>query len=316
VEEQALISANNKNLGIMVRGVGGDTTTGKHTLHNHLIAGAFDQDNPETLVIGKQLADKLYISVDQQIKLLSPSGKISVLGNIPNSKNFKLSGIFDVGMSNYNNDFAFINIATAQKLFKLDNSVSYIEIYAKNPGQSEILMNKIKSKIGSEYLVTDWKHKNATFFNALKTERVAMFTILTLIIMVASFNIISSLTMLVKDKTADIAILRTMGATKRDIILIFTIIGIAIGIIGTLLGAAIGISFALNVDNIKTGLESLSGMSLFDPLVYFLSFMPSKIEYADVAKICCMSIGLSILSTIYPALKASKLEPVEALRYT
>lgn len=315
VEEQALISANNKNLGILVRGIVGEDAEEKSIFKGKLIAGGFHAENPESLIIGRQLADKLYTSVGDKIKILSPAGKVSVLGNIPNSKNFELSGIFDVGMSNYNNDFAFMNLEIAQKLFNLKEAVSYIEIYINEPSNSETVVDAIKSKIGNEYLVMDWKSKNATFFNALKTERVAMFTILTLIIMVASFNIVSSLTMLVKDKTADIAILKTMGATRRDIILIFTIIGVAIGLIGTLLGMILGVSFALNIDSVKNALESLSGVSLFDPLVYFLSFMPSKIEYPDVAKICLMSLSLSILSTIYPTLKAASLDPVDALRY-
>ena len=315
VEEQALISANNKNLGILVRGISSDHTKQKSIFDGKIIAGDFNLDNINIVHLGRQLSDKLYLTLGDKVKILSPSTKTTILGNIPNTKSFELGSIFDVGMSNYNSDFVFMNIEIAKKLFNLGDTITYIEVYITNPNKSEETVADIRKLIGDDYIILDWKTKNATFFNALKTERVAMFTILTLIIMVASFNIVSSLTMLVKDKTADIAIMRTMGASRKEIMLIFAYIGIAIGVIGTLIGLILGVSFAMNIDSIKRALESMSGISLFDPIVYFLSFMPSKIEVYDIVRICMMSVFMSILSTIYPTYKASKLDPVEALRY-
>jgi lipoprotein-releasing system permease protein len=314
VEEQALVSSEHKTLGVLVRGIS-DIQAKNSIFKDKIIAGSFDVNDKNSVNLGRQLFDRLYLKLDDKVRILTPSTKATALGNIPNSKSFEVGSIYDVGMSNYNSDFVFINIEIAQKLFNLGNSVSYVEAYIKNPNISEKIVQEIAHKIGAGYIIDDWQTKNATFFNALKTERVAMFTILTLIIMVAAFNIVSSLTMLVKDKTADIAIMRTMGATKIEIVLIFSYIGISIGLIGTILGLVLGVSFALNIDTIKNLLESITNTSLFDPLVYFLSFMPSKIEVLDVVRICLMSVLLSILSTIYPTYKASQLDPVEALRY-
>ena len=315
VEEQGLISAGNKNIGVLVRGMEPGDIKYKSIFKDKVILGDFNLADPNLVHLGRQLYDRLYVTMGDKVKILSPSTKSSVLGNIPNSKSFEVGTIFDVGMSNFNSDFVFINIDVAKKLFNLGNSITYIEVYIEDNNISDQVVSEIRKLIGDDYIIIDWKSKNASFFNALKTERVAMFTILTLIIMVAAFNIVSSLTMLVKDKTADIAVMRTMGATQTEIVLIFIYIGIAIGFIGTLLGLVLGVSFALNINSIKDALESITHTNLFDPIVYFLSFMPCKIEVSDVIRICCMSFGLTVLSTIYPAYKASKLDPIEALRY-
>jgi lipoprotein-releasing system permease protein len=203
----------------------------------------------------------------------------------------------------------------AQIYFRLKNRVNIIEVMIKDPHKSEEVVEKISALIGAEYSINDWKTINASYFNVLKTERVVMFLILTLIIIVAAFNIISSLMMLVNDKAKDIAILRTMGASRGAILRIFFLCGSLVGVAGTAIGVAIGLLFALNIDSIRKLLEKVSGNTIFDPIVYYLSSLPSDVQLNDVLLVAILSSGLAFMATIYPARKAARTEPVEGLRY-
>jgi lipoprotein-releasing system permease protein len=316
IEGEALLSFDNRNTGIIIRALSADDFPLKPELFSSIVQGSFDFANSKNIVIGKSLAREFYIRMADEVNLVVPSGKVSVFGLVPNATTMEVSGVFDVGMSEYNKTYAFVDFNFARKLLKLEkDAVSFLEVELNNAEDSEIVMKEIYSLIGSNYLVSDWKMKNFSIMNALKTERVAMFTILALIVTVAAFNIISSLTMMVKDKTSDIAIFKTIGASKSQIVSVFVIIGLIIGLIGTGFGTLLGVSFALNINNIKLFLESFIGVSLFDPIIYYLSFMPAKILFDDVLNISILSFSLCLLSTIYPAFRASKLEPVESLRF-
>jgi lipoprotein-releasing system permease protein len=217
-------------------------------------------------------------------------------------------------MSEYDNVSIFINLDSAQKFYKYTDSVNVIEIHSFDPQKSDITKLKIADLLEHKLMVTDWKTRSKEFFESLKTERVVMFIILTLIILVAAFNIISSLIMLVKDKTTDVGILRTIGASRASIIKIFFICGSSLGISGTFIGVCLGVSFAANIEKIKSFLESITNVTLFNPLVYYLSHLPSHIEPSDIYKIAFLSLTLSLSATIYPAWRASSINPIDALR--
>ena len=247
--------------------------------------------------------------------LLAPKGKASPFGTIPRSRTYTIGLIFDVGMFEYNSGFIFMDLKSAQKFFRLPNAVNSIEVMAKDVEKADDIKENLITAVGGAAGIYDWRESNSSFLNALAVERNVMFLILTLIILVAAFNIISSMIMLVKDKGKDIAILRTMGATQSSMLKIFTLTGSIIGLSGTAAGALIGISFALNIDRIKEFLEGFTGTELFAGEIYFLSKLPAVIHWEDVTLIIGLAFGLSILATIYPAWRASRLDPVEALRY-
>jgi len=278
----------------------------------------FSFENNE-IIIGHLLAEKLNIWLEDELQIMAPNTNSTIIGAIPRHKTFIVKGIFNLGMSEYDSSTIFIPLSIGQKLFKYENKVNMIEIFSDNYKNSPFLSVQINKFLREKYsansfLIKDWQNKNASFFNALKTERVAMFTILTLIILVAAFNIISSLIMLVKDKTKDIAILKTLGATRGMIIRIFIFCGFILGAIGSLLGLILGLSFAYNIENIRQFLQTVTGTNLFDPLIYYLSQLPVEINLYDIATIVILSLALSFLATIYPAFRAARLDPVEALR--
>jgi len=316
IEGQVMASANGVANGAIVRGIRGIDFAKRETLKNALLQGSladFDTDN--AVFIGKRMALKMGISVGSDITLISPNGTITAFGSVPRMKAYKVVGIFEVGMYEYDSSYIYMPLAQAQIYFKYPKSVSTLEIMVTHPDEARMRLFQIKDEIGAGYRVLDWQAMNSSFFTALQVERNVMFLILTLIIIVAAFNIISSQIMLVNDKARGVAIMRTMGAKRTTIMKIFFVTGSSVGVIGTIAGATLGISFALNIETIRQWIQGLSGTDLFQAEIYFLSKLPARIETAEVITVIVMALALSLLASIYPAWRAAKLDPVEVLRY-
>ncbi len=316
IEGQALMTVQGTAGGVLVRGYAQDDFAKKPILSTSINQGSIADFVDGNVAIGVKMAERLNLAVGDQITLIAPKGRSGPFGTIPRSQSFTVAIIFDVGMFEYNNNFVFMPIDTARLFFQLpDNSVSILEIITDNPADLEGKKEKIASISGGLAGTYDWRDSNRTFFNALKVERNVMFLILTLIILVAAFNIISSMIMLVKDKSRDIAIMRTYGATRASMLKIFVLTGSSIGFLGTGFGAFLGITFALNIESIRRFLEKFTGTNLFADEVYFLSQLPAKIIWSDVITVVVMALVLSLLATLYPAWRAARLDPVEAIRY-
>lgn len=313
---QAMATNNEKASGVLVRGMDGKDLEKKPIMETAIKVGSLkDYIDGKGIILGTTLAHNLGVGVGSRVKLIAPSSESMVIGSIPRMKTFTVVGIFDVGMYEYNSTTIFMPLNFAQKFFEYYDAVSDIEIIVSKLSEVESIKVEIASLSGSSLNIVDWSVTHQNWINALKVERNVMFLILTLIIIVAAFNIISSLIMLVKEKTKSIAILRTIGLTRSSIIKIFILSGSLIGFVGTFLGAILGITFSLNIERIRTFLESLTGLTLFDPVIYYLTRLPVDLEINSVISVIIMSLGLSFLATIYPAWKASKLMPAEALRY-
>lgn len=255
------------------------------------------------------------VGVGDEITLISPNGKVTAFGTVPRMKSYQILGTFEVGMFEYDSSFIFMPLASAQQYFGLKDAVSHIDVTLDNDKMLLPVRRAIEESVGAGAYVYDWKQTNAAFFNAIAVERNVMFLILTLIILVAAFNIITGLIMLVKDKGRDIAVLRTMGATRGMIMRIFFMDGAFIGVVGTSIGLALGLLFCKNIEAIRRFLENISGQELFSAEIYFLSQLPAKVDPTEVGVVVGISLLLSFLATIYPAYRAAKFDPVEALRY-
>jgi lipoprotein-releasing system permease protein len=268
-----------------------------------------------TVIVGRRLADRMGLLPGMIITLLAPRGDVTPFGVMPRRAPYTVAGTFQVGMSEYDNTFIFMPLAEAQAYFNLGNGVTGIEMMVRDPDRVKDVTKAVAEKLTEPARISDWQQMNETFFDALQVERNVMFLILTLIILVAALNIISGMIMLVKDKTHDIAILRTMGAPRGAVLRVFLISGSSIGVVGTLVGFLLGVLFCSNIESIRQGLMWLTGTNLFPSEIYFLSKIPAKMETGDVVAIVTMALTLSILATIYPAWRAARLDPVEALRY-
>ncbi len=272
---------------------------------------SFDGDH---VLIGKRQAEFFNVTIGDKLTLLTQDGTSTAFGTLPRQKTFVIAGIFDVGVGQFNKNFVFMPLETAQKFFKAPGQISQIDVFSTHDDLASNVAYLLQKALGDSVRALDWRHADISIMHAVKMERNVMFLILTLIILIASFNIISGLTMMVKDKTRDIAILRTMGATKNSILRIFFLTGASIGGVGTVLGVILGLSFALNIESIRQFLQGLTGAELFSEELYFLSTLPSKVEADEVIRIVLMAIGLSFLATLYPSWRASSLDPVEGLR--
>lgn len=316
IDGQAMAISGETTTGVMVKGIALDDIKKRSLIADHIVDGALsDFHGTDSIMIGRQLAQNLSAGIGSEITLISPQGRATAIGTMPRMKRYIVVAIFEAGMYEYDSSGIFMPLDAAQLFFKFPDSVGAIEVMLNDADKSKIMAQDIFNKLGQVYSVRDWQMINASLFNALKVERTVMFLILTLIVFIAAFNIISSLIMLVNDKGRDIAILRTMGASRKSIMKIFFLCGSAIGITGTLAGFILGISFALNIDTIKRGLEKMIGTQLFDPVIYFLSELPADVRADDVLKAVLVGLVFSFIATIYPAWKASRQDPAEALRY-
>ena len=317
IDGQVLASSpGGQTSGAMVRGLRPADLAAHQVIAEAITAGGLERFSAgEGVLVGERMAGRLGLRIGDNVTLLSPRGVPTVFGTVPRSASYKVVGTFNVGMFEYDNSFLFMTLEKAQVYFRLPETVTGIELTAVDPTDLVDVKRAVTAEVGARGRIWDWQQANAQFFGAIKVERNVMFVILTLIILVAAFNIISSLIMLVKDKGRDIAILRTMGATRGTIMRIFLITGASIGLLGTAMGSLAGIAFALNIETIRRWIEGLAGVDLFSAEIYFLSQLPARIDWDEVLTVVVMSLVLSLLATLYPAWRAARLDPVEALRY-
>jgi lipoprotein-releasing system permease protein len=301
-------------MGVMIHSMSSNSLKSKRSIYNNIKAGDIKNFVDHGIFIGRRMAESLGLDVGASIKLFIPDGIVTPFGHLPKDEVFTVGGIFEIGMSEYDKNIIIMPLKTGQRFFNDGDGVSQIEVFVSNAEKVNAISNKIAVSLGKDFSVLDWQHSDASIFHAVVVEKNVMTLILSIIVLVAMFNIISGLTMLTNSKIRDIAILKTMGATRQSISKIFLMIGMTVGILGTGLGVAIGLSVSLNIDRIKGFLEKLSNTELFNEEIYFLSKMPSRTDWNEVAWIALLSLGLSLLAAMYPARKASKLDPVEALR--
>ncbi|KFC72465.1 Lipoprotein releasing system transmembrane protein LolC [Devosia sp. LC5] len=344
VEGQVLASGRGSSTGVTVRGMDEDNIKKLKLLYGAASQGGWDSwDTSGGVAIGYRLAQTLGVSLGDQVQIINPDGAMTPFGSTPQIRSYPVSVIFDLGMVEFDSFFMYMPIEPAQDYFKLYEDVlkpgqgpldpmatdaeidaayervgqaSAAEVFIDDPDNTTVMRQRIETDPNTRPLIlTDWQQRNETFFSALQVERVVMFTILSMIILVAAFNIISSLIMLVKDKSSDIAVLRTMGASRGSIMRIFSITGTTIGFVGTLAGLLLGLLVASNAEAIRAFVSSTLGVAIFPPEVFFLSSLPSKTDPVEVTVVVGLALGLSFLATLYPAWRAAQYDPVEALRY-
>jgi lipoprotein-releasing system permease protein len=343
VDGQALASGQDQSTGVSVRGMDLASIKELPLLYKANQQGGWEGwDQGRGIALGYRLAQKLGVGIGDQVTIINPKGAVTPFGTTPNIRSYPVSVIFDLGMVEFDSFYIYMPLQQAQDYFHLYEDVlkpgakdpgpdatdaeidaayhrvyqaTAVEIFIDDPDAIDAMRQKLQNGAARPLVLTDWQQRNETFFSALQVERVVMFTILSMIVVVAAFNIISSLVMLVKDKGADIAVLRTMGATRGSIMRIFSMTGTAIGIVGTLIGFIFGMAIALNAETLRAFVSNLIGVRIFPPEVFFLSALPSKIDPSEVTAIVLIALLLSFLATLYPAWRAAQYDPVEALRY-
>ena len=316
IEGQVMATNNGQARGLVLRGIKSTDLLARDIIADNIQSGSLDAFGADdSVIIGAELARRLGVRVGDKITIISPKGQPTAFGTVPRMRAFEVAATFSIGMFEYDSGFAYIPLHAAQVYFQMKDSVNNLEVFVTDPDSTTAISANIKHALDQQARVLDWQKTNASFFNAIQVERNVMFLILTLIIVVAAFNIISSLIMLVKDKGRDIAILRTMGATRGMIMRIFFLAGASVGIIGTFSGFGLGLWFSLNIENIRQFIQGLTGTDLFAAEIYFLSQLPAEVDPGEVVSVLLMGLGLSFLATIYPAWRAARIDPAEALRY-
>ena len=314
VEGQVMAMAEGKARGAFAKGIDGERLARNRLLSDHIVDGSLEPFGMgEGAVVGRPLANSLKLNVGDSITLVAPEITATPFGATPRLKSWPIVALFEIGMFEYDAGLVYLPLAAAQAFFRMPDGVSSIEVTVQDPEAPDEARAAIVG-LDDALRVHDWRDVNTQFFNALEVERNVMFLILTLIILVAALNVISGLIMLVKDKRGDIAILRTMGATRGMILRVFFLAGASVGVMGTAVGFLLGLSFAANIETIRRWVESALGTELFAPELYFLSRLPSRIDPAEVASVVILALALSFVATLYPAWRAARTDPVEVLR--
>ena len=322
---QVMLTYGGNAVGVVVRGVDPDREAGVSDLEKNLVQGSLEmlggsekssgKPRRDGIILGKELARRLGVQRDDAVSMVAPVSRVTPMGLIPKIKLFKVVGFFESGMFEYDSNLAFISIYSAQKFFAMKGKVSGIEIRVEDIEQADQVAAEIQHSLGFPYYTRDWMQMNKNLFSALRLEKIVMFIILILIILVAAFNIVSTLFMVVMEKNKEIAIMKSMGASQSSIMKIFSYQGVIIGITGTVIGCVGGFTVVPNLNEIVGLIENLFGITAFPSDVYYLDRLPSEIQYFDSFLIVVFSIVICFLASLYPAWRASRLDPVEGLRY-
>ena len=316
VEGQAFASSPSGGGGVLVRGVRGEDVGRIGAVADNVRQGTLASfETAGGVAVGRRLAESLGLQAGDTITLITPRGAQTPFGVAPRIKAYPISAVFEIGMSEFDSTFVYMPMAEAQAFFNKEGDVNVIEVFLDDAEKVDDARGAIDQAAERPIVMSDWRQRNRTFFSALQVERNVMFLILTLIVLVAALNIVSGLIMLVKDKSSDIAILRTMGATRGAIMRVFLVTGASIGIAGTIAGLGLGLVFAQNIEAIRQVLTRLTGANLFPAELYFLSRLPADVNPSEVVQVVLLAMTLSLLATLYPSWRAARLDPVQALRY-
>jgi lipoprotein-releasing system permease protein len=317
IETPLMATANGRFEGVLVRGMRVEDIRGNKTITSNVLAGDIRSIAPGSnrVALGSRLADTLGAYPGSQITLWNPEGRSTVVGTVPREVTYTVGAIFEIGVYDYDKAFVILPMKDAQELLLMGDQIGMIEVQTDNPDKVEHILAPLRQYVQGRGVVVDWRQMNSALFQALEVERVAMFVVLSLIVLVAVFNILSSLIMLVRAKTRDIAILRTMGASRRGMMKVFMTVGVTIGSLGILLGMMLGAIFLYFRQGVVDAIQAITGQNLWDPSVRFLTELPSKTDPFEVAAIVLTALILSFLATLYPAYKAASTDPVQVLRY-
>jgi lipoprotein-releasing system permease protein len=317
IDTPLMATANGRFEGVLVRGMRVEDIRSNRTLMGNVVAGDMGAVTPGSgkVAIGSRLADTLGAYPGSQITLWNPEGRSTVVGTVPREVTYTVAAVFEIGVYDYDKAYVLLPMQDAQELLLMGDQVGDVEIQTTDPDKVENIVAPLRRTIQGRGIIVDWRQMNSALFQALEVERVAMFVVLSLIVLVAVFNILSSLIMLVRAKTRDIAILRTMGASRRGMMKVFVTVGVTIGSLGIVLGVILGAIFLFFRQNVVNGIQAVTGQNLWDPSVRFLTDLPSKTDPFEVTAIILTALILSFLATLYPAYKAASTDPVQVLRY-
>lgn len=318
VDGQVLLTDNRgTSAGGLVRGIAPADLKALRAVSDHILFGSLDAfTGDDAIAVGVGLARRFGLSIGGELTLVSPQGAATALGTIPRVRAYKVVAIFQVGMNEYDTSYVFLPLSAAQVFFQTPGAVTEIEVSVADPDRVFEMSRAIRERLaGVPISVIDWQQSNNSFFAAVQVEQNVMFLILTLIILVAAFNVVSSLIMMVKDKTRDIAVLRTLGAGRGAVMRIFLMCGASVGVTGTVVGTVLGVVFCWNIQTIQSWVEGITGVNVFNPEVYYLTHLPAKLDWHEVLQVIVMALGLSLAATLYPSWRAARTDPVEALRH-
>jgi len=317
IEDQALLITGDKSSGALVTGVLPEDEQQVTIISSKVTAGSFAAMKPGEygIVLGEELAKALGVGMGERVRIVTSLRTITPVGVMPRMRTFKVVGLFRAGMYEYDRNLAYVHLADAALLYRMGEDVTGLRLRLADMFAAPRVVRELAVALGGGYYVDDWSRKHATFFRSIQLTKSALFIILLLVVAVAAFNIVSTLVMVVKDKQADIAILRTVGAAPRSILSIFVTQGVAIGVIGTLSGVLLGVLISVNLEALIHGLEAVLGLHFLDAKVYFITDLPARVEWSDVLQISLTAFGLCCLSTLYPSWRAARTQPAQSLRH-